>query len=155
MDHLAVQGEKQLSKKMKEHLQRFKTAQDRDYDTALAEIKDGRKQGHWMWYIFPQIAGLGMTELSRFYAIKDIKEAGDLLMDPELGLRLTTICKALLELETNDPHAVFGSPDDLKLKSSMTLFDAVPATFPVFSRVLDKFYHGERDERTLEILGIK
>jgi uncharacterized protein (DUF1810 family) len=140
---------------MKEHLQRFKTAQDRDYDTALAEIKGGRKQGHWMWYIFPQITGLGMTEMSRFYAIKDIAEAGDLLMDPELGLRLTMICKALLELETNDPHAVFGSPDDLKLKSSMTLFDAVPATFPVFSRVLDKFYRGERDERTLEILGIK
>lgn len=137
------------------NLQRFKDAQDRDYETALAEIKNGRKQGHWMWYIFPQVAGLGMSEMSRFYAIKDVAEAGELLMDQQLGLRLTTICKALLKLKTNDPHAIFGSPDYLKLKSSMTLFDAVPATFPVFSQVLDKFYHGERDERTLEILGIK
>ena len=136
-------------------LERFRYAQNRDYETALAEIKSGRKRGHWMWYIFPQVAGLGMTEVSRNYAINDIKEAGDFLMDQELGLRLTTICKALLELETNDPHSVFGSPDDLKLKSSMTLFDAVPATFPVFSLVLDKFYNGKRDERTLEILGIK
>jgi len=140
---------------MKGNLQRFRTAQDRDYETALAEIRSGRKRGHWMWYIFPQIAGLGMTEMSNFYAIKDIAEAGDFLMDQELGLRLTTICKALLDLETNEPHAIFGSPDDLKLKSSMTLFDAVPATFPVFSQVLDKFYNGERDQRTLEILGIK
>jgi uncharacterized protein (DUF1810 family) len=140
---------------MEVNLQRFKTAQERDYETALAEIKSGRKKGHWMWYIFPQIAGLGMTEMSRNYAINDIKEAGDFLMDRELGLRLTTICKALLELQTNDPHEIFGSPDDLKLKSSMTLFDAVPATFPVFSQVLDKFYNGKRDEKTLEILGIK
>lgn len=140
---------------MEEDLQRFKDAQDRDYAAALAEIKSGRKQGHWMWYIFPQIAGLGMTEISRFYAIKDIAEASGFLLDQELGLRLTTICKALLALEINDPHVVFGSPDDLKLKSSMTLFDAVPATFPVFSQVLDKFYQGERDERTLDILGIK
>jgi uncharacterized protein (DUF1810 family) len=136
-------------------LQRFRDAQDRDYEIAIREIKGSRKKGHWMWYIFPQVAGLGMTEVSRYYAIKDIAEAAELLMDQELGLRLTTICKALLELETNDPHAVFGSPDDLKLKSSMTLFDAVPATFPVFAQVLDKFYNGERDERTLEILGIK
>jgi uncharacterized protein (DUF1810 family) len=140
---------------MEVNLQRFKTAQDRDYENALAEIKSGRKHGHWMWYIFPQITGLGRTEISRFYAIKDIGEAAELLMDQELGLRLTTICKALLGLETNDPNAIFESPDDLKLKSSMTLFDAVPATFPVFSQVLEKFYHGERDQRTLEILGIK
>ena len=136
-------------------LQRFRDPQDRDYEIALREVKGSRKKGHWMWYIFPQIAGLGLSETSRYYAIKDIAEAGELLMDQELGLRLTTICKALLELETNDPHAVFGSPDDLKLRSSMTLFDAVPATFPVFAQVLDKFYNGERDERTLEILGIK
>jgi len=120
---------------MGQDLQRFRDAQDRDYEIALRELKGGRKKGHWMWYIFPQFAGLGMTEVSRYYAIKDIAEAGELLMDQELGLRLTTICKALLELETNDSHAVFGSPDDLKLRSSMTLFDAVPATFPVFAQV--------------------
>ena len=138
-----------------QNLERFRAAQERDYATALAEVKAGRKRSHWMWYIFPQIAGLGMTETSRRYAISDIKEAGEYLLDQELGLRLTTICKVLLELETNDPHVIFGSPDDLKLRSCMTLFDAVPATFPVFAQVLDKFYNGRRDERTLEILGIK
>lgn len=133
-------------------LERFKNAQENDYSVALNEIKSGRKRSHWMWYIFPQVAGLGMTETSRYYAIKDMREATDYLLDTELGLRLVTICRALLELETNDPHAIFGSPDDLKLKSSMTLFDAVPATFSVFSQVLDKFYRGERDQRTLELL---
>lgn len=133
-------------------LERFKKAQENDYSIALNEIKSGRKRSHWMWYIFPQVAGLGMTETSRHYAIKDMREATDYLLDTELGLRLVTICNALLKLETNDPYAIFGSPDDLKLKSSMTLFDAVPATFPVFSEVLDKFYAGERDLRTLELL---
>ncbi|HEY9003810.1 MAG TPA: DUF1810 domain-containing protein [Mucilaginibacter sp.] len=134
-------------------LERFKTAQENDYNIALSEIKSGHKRSHWMWYIFPQIAGLGMTRTSTYYAIKDIREATDYLLDTELGLRLVTICRALLELETNDPHVVFGSPDDLKLKSSMTLFDAVPVTFPVFGQVLDKFYGSERDSRTLELLS--
>jgi uncharacterized protein (DUF1810 family) len=134
-------------------LERFKKAQEQDYEAALNEIKNGRKQGHWMWYIFPQITGLGSTETSRHYAIKDIKEANDYLMDDELSIRLVNICKALLTLETNNATEVFGSPDDLKLKSSMTLFDAVPATFPVFGQVLDKFYNGQRDQKTLQILG--
>jgi len=134
-------------------LERFKKAQERDYEAALNEIKNGRKQGHWMWYIFPQIAGLGSSETSQHFAIKDIKEANDYLMDDELSIRLVNICKALLTLETNNANEVFGSPDDLKLKSSMTLFDAVPATFPVFGQVLDKFYNGQRDQKTLQILG--
>jgi uncharacterized protein (DUF1810 family) len=133
-------------------LERFREAQQRDFDTALKEIKNGRKRSHWMWYIFPQIAGLGTTETSRYYAIRDIEEATKYLLDEELGLRLADICKALLKLETNDAHAIFGSPDDLKLKSSMTLFDAVPATFPVFGQVLAKFYGGKRDEQTLKLL---
>jgi uncharacterized protein (DUF1810 family) len=133
-------------------LERFKRAQEQAYETALAEIRNGRKRSHWMWYIFPQIAGLGSTDISRYYAIRDIREATDYLVDETLGIRLINICKALLELETSDAHAVFGSPDDLKLRSSMTLFDAVPATFPVFGQVLDKFYGGERDQRTLDIL---
>jgi uncharacterized protein (DUF1810 family) len=136
-------------------LERFIEAQQRDYETALNEIKSGRKRGHWMWYIFPQIQGLGMTETSRYYAIADIQEAADYLLDDTLGIRLVNICKALLEFDGNDPHAIFGSPDDLKLRSSMTLFDAVAATFPVFGQVLDKYYHGERDQRTLEILKKK
>jgi uncharacterized protein (DUF1810 family) len=134
-------------------LERFKEAQQKDHDTALNEIKNGRKRGHWMWYIFPQIAGLGTTEMSHYYAIRDIREATDYLMDEQLGLRLTTICRALLELETDDPRQVFGSPDDLKLRSSMTLFEAVPATFPVFGQVLDRFYGGQRDELTLKLLA--
>jgi len=134
------------------NLKRFIDAQDRDYETALTEIKSGRKRSHWMWYIFPQIAGLGITETSKHYAIKDIAEATDYLMDQTLGVQIVNICQALLELDTDNAHAVFGSPDHLKLKSSMTLFDAVPVTFPVFGRVLDKFYRGERDQRTLDIL---
>lgn len=133
-------------------LERFKKAQEDTYDTALREIKSGRKTGHWMWYIFPQIAGLGMTETSRYYAIKDIKEASDFLMDQQLGFRLSQICEALLQLDNSDAQDILGRPDDLKLRSSMTLFDAVPATFPVFAQVLDKFYNGERDARTLQLL---
>lgn len=133
-------------------LERFKKAQEDTYDDALREIQSGRKTGHWMWYIFPQIAGLGMTETSRYYAIKDIQEASDFLMDQQLGFRLSQICEALLQLDNSDAQDILGRPDDLKLRSSMTLFDAVPATFPVFAQVLDKFYNGERDARTLQLL---
>lgn len=140
---------------MSSGLKRFIDAQRYDYDVALEEIKNGRKRSHWMWYIFPQIAGLGITEISRYYAIKNISEARDFLSDENLGIRLVIICQALLDLPTANPYAVFGSPDDLKLKSCMTLFDAVPATFPVFGRVLDKFYKGQRDERTLKLLQRK
>ncbi|MET3979658.1 uncharacterized protein (DUF1810 family) [Mucilaginibacter sp. UYP25] len=135
-------------------LSRFIDAQAKDYQIALSEIRSGKKRSHWMWYIFPQVAGLGMTETSRYYAIKDVKEATDYLEHPRLGIRLVEICNALLALHINDPNALFGSPDDLKLRSSMTLFDAVPATYPIFSRVLEKFYNGQRDPRTLQILGI-
>lgn len=133
-------------------LNRFKEAQARNYVTALEEIKAGQKRSHWMWYIFPQVAGLGKTDTSKHYAIQDIKEAEAFLLDPELGLKLVEICKALLLLDSDDAHNIFGSPDDLKLHSSMTLFDAVPATFPVFSQVLNKFFAGKKDARTLELL---
>jgi uncharacterized protein (DUF1810 family) len=135
-------------------LEKFKEAQERDYETALNEIKSWRKRDHWMWYIFPQIAGLGSTETSRHYALKDIKEASSYLMDYELGTRLSNICKALLTLETGNANEVFGSPDDLKLKSCMTLFDAVSDSLPIFGQVLDKFYGGQRDLKTQQILGI-
>ena len=134
-------------------LKRFHDAQARDYDTAVSEVRSGQKSSHWMWYIFPQIKGLGRTAISTQYAIKDISEATEYLMDEALSLRLVNICKALLQLETDDATAVFSKPDDVKLRSSMTLFDAVPATFPVFGQVLDKFFDGKRDERTLEILS--
>lgn len=133
-------------------LQRFKDAQRNDYEQALQEVKSGRKRTHWMWYIFPQIHGLGMTPISDYYSIRSLREAKDYLKDPVLGAGLVEISKALLELNTSDPHAVFGSPDDLKLRSCMTLFERADPQNPVFGDVLDKYYRGERDQRTLEIL---
>ncbi|MDB5008430.1 MAG: calpastatin [Mucilaginibacter sp.] len=134
-------------------LKRFIDAQETDYQVALSEIKNGRKRSHWMWYIFPQIQGLGFSETSRFYAIKDINDARKYLKHPVLGGRLIDICKALLQLEDNNATSIFGSPDDMKLKSSMTLFAALPETDPVFQSVLDKFFNGLKDSKTLEIMN--
>lgn len=106
-----------------------------------------------MWYIFPQIQGLGFSETSKFYAIKDTHEAEEFLRHPVLGSGLIELCNALLHLKTNDAHQVFGSPDDMKLKSSMTLFASLQNSPPVFQLVLDKFFHGTRDEKTLEIIA--
>lgn len=134
------------------NMERFIKAQKQDYKTALQEISNGRKVSHWMWYIFPQVAGLGYSETSRYYAIRDVKEAQEYLDHPVLGTRLLEICEALLSLETADPHAVFGSPDDMKLKSSMTLFAALPGSNPAFQAVLDKFFSGKKDEKTLQLM---
>jgi uncharacterized protein (DUF1810 family) len=136
----------------KNDLQRFIDAQANTYSVALSEIMNGRKRTHWMWYVFPQIQGLGMSETSRLYAIKDIHEAADFLNHPVLGSRLIRICKELLDLESDDAHPIFGSPDDLKLHSSMTLFSSVPSADPVFQKVLDKFFKGKKDQKTLAIL---
>jgi uncharacterized protein (DUF1810 family) len=137
---------------MMNDLTRFLTAQERDYPAALAEIKNGRKRSHWMWYIFPQIAGLGFSETSKFYAIKDQAEATIYLQHPVLGKRLVEISTALLELEDNHATRIFGSPDDMKLKSSMTLFGALPGTDPVFTQVLAKYFNGITDWQTLRLL---
>ena len=134
-------------------LSRFITAQERSYDTALREIKSGRKRTHWMWYIFPQIAGLGFSSTARFYAISSMQEARDYYAHPVLGKRLVEISEALLALDTNDAAAVMGYPDDLKLRSSMTLFLAASGD-TVFQKVLDKFYSGKPDSKTLSILGL-
>ena len=134
------------------NLQRFLDAQSSSYQNALAEIKNGRKRSHWMWFIFPQIQGLGLSETARFYAIADAQEAKEYLAHPVLSARLLEICQALLGLASADAHAIFGSPDDLKLKSSMTLFAAAGSS-PVFQQVLDKFYHGAPDDKTLRILA--
>jgi uncharacterized protein (DUF1810 family) len=133
-------------------LKRFIDAQESDYQIALSEIKNGRKQSHWMWYIFPQIQGLGFSETSRFYAIKDIDEAEEFLKHSVLGSRLVHICNELLKLKGNDANKIFGSPDDLKLKSSMTLFSSLPDTDPVFQLVLDKFFNGTKDDTTLQMI---
>jgi len=134
-------------------LQRFVDAQERDYETALNEIRNGRKRSHWMWYIFPQVAGLGFSETSKYYAISDWEEAGRYLRHPVLGSRLLEISRELLNLATDDATAVFGSPDDLKLRSCMTLFSAVPDAYPAFQAVLDKYFAGIPDSKTLKILS--
>ena len=133
-------------------LQRFKEAQKRDFDTALSEIQRGRKRSHWMWYIFPQIQGLGFSSTSVYYAIQNMAEAEDFLNDPYLGANLRTISEALLELDTDDPYQIFGSPDHLKLLSCMTLFEAAEGEGGVFTQVIEKYYDGRRDDKTLYIL---
>jgi uncharacterized protein (DUF1810 family) len=140
---------------MSNNLERFRKAQRDSYDTALHEIQNGRKRSHWMWYIFPQIAGLGYSPTAQYYAIRDLDEAVDFLNDKALGKNLIEISEALLLIESNDATEVMGYPDDMKLRSSMTLFELADPECKVFQKVLDKFYHGERDERTLEILGRK
>jgi uncharacterized protein (DUF1810 family) len=134
-------------------LGRFIKAQERSYYTALDEIRGGRKESHWMWYIFPQIEGLGSSPTAQYYAISSLEEAEDYLNDPVLGPRLEEISEALMKLSTSDPSAVFGWPDDMKLKSSMTLFSLVAPKGSVFERVLDKYYDGDRDDLTLSIVG--
>ena len=134
------------------NLKRFLDAQESDYAIALAEIEGGRKLTHWMWYIFPQVAGLGFSSTSKFYAIKDRNEAQEFLQHPVLGKRLVEISNVLLGIEGKTAHQIFGSPDDVKLKSSMTLFGTLDDANPVFQKVLDKYFGGAKDERTLEKL---
>ena len=134
------------------NLERFISAQEKSYPIALSEIKKGKKQSHWMWYIFPQIYGLGFSETSKFYSIKDIDEAKEFLLHPVLGNRLVGLCNELLKLEPDNATSIFGSPDDLKLKSSMTLFSSLKIN-PVFQKVLDKFFNGAKDSKTLELIG--
>ena len=133
-------------------LNRFIEAQQTQYPIALAEIKQGKKRSHWMWYIFPQIEGLGFSETSKFYALKDMEEAEAFLKHPVLGSRLIGICNELLRQGEKNATIIFGSPDDLKLKSSMTLFSLIPNADPVFQLVLNKYFNGEQDKKTISIL---
>lgn len=139
-------------------LERFVKAQQYDYDTALREIRSGRKRSHWMWYIFPQLRGLGYSSTSQYYGIRDLDEAKNYLQHPVLGPRLVEISEALLTLDTDDASAVMGYPDNLKLHSCMTLFElaafelAAPELH-VFSRVQEKYFAGHADRRTREMLG--
>ena len=135
------------------NLERFVKAQQTDFQTALSEIKNGQKRSHWMWYIFPQIKGLGFSSTSVFYSLENIREAEEFINHPILGDRLLLICNELLKLKGNDAYQIFGSPDDLKLKSSMTLFSSLPKADLVFQLVLDKFYTGTKDSKTLKIIG--
>jgi uncharacterized protein (DUF1810 family) len=138
---------------MDNSLKRFTDAQEKSYVTAFTEIQQGRKKTHWMWFIFPQIAGLGFSETSRYYAIKNLQEAELFLKHPVLGSRLINISRELLNLKTNDARQVFGRPDDLKLHSSITLFSLLREADPVFELVLEKFFNGRKDIKTLDIVS--
>lgn len=132
-------------------LQRFHKAQIFDYPVALGEIKNGRKESHWMWYIFPQLKELGYSSTAKYYGLtKD--EAKAYLKDEILKSRLIEISQVLLELKSNDATEIFGYPDDLKLKSSMTLFSEIAPEIEVFNKVLEKFFSGKKDDKTLELL---
>lgn len=134
-------------------LARFVDAQAGDYAQALAEIRNGRKRAHWMWYIFPQIDGLGFSSMSRRYSIKSADEARAYLNHPILGPRLVETAEAALSVEDRSAYEVFGSPDDMKLKSCATLFSSVSAPDSVFARLLNKYFKGERDGKTLQLLA--
>ena len=132
-------------------LSRFHKAQKGSYETALAEIRAGRKRSHWIWFIFPQIQGLGYSSTAQYYAIEDLGEAKAYLADPVLRERLLEISNALLALDSCDPTDVMGYPDDLKLRSSMTLFSLADPECTVFRDVLEKFYDGREDPRTIAL----
>ena len=134
-------------------LNRFLQAQDADYDRALAEIRSGRKRTHWMWYVFPQFDGLGFSATSKRYSIKILAEAEAYLSHPVLGCRLTACVEAALGVEGRSALEIFGTPDDMKLKSCATLFAFASPAGSVFERLLEKYFEGERDEGTLRLLG--
>lgn len=135
------------------NLKRFLDAQSNTYERALTEIKNGRKRSHWMWYIFPQYKGLGRSSTSMEYAIKSQEEANIYLNHPILGARLIEITKAFLSIENKTAYEVLGGPDDLKIKSSMTLFDAIQNENDLFDSVLEKYFEGNRCRRTIS--GLK
>lgn len=137
---------------MKDNINRFIKAQAGAYETALVEIKNGRKKSHWIWYIFPQLADLGHSETAKYYGIKDMAEAKAYLANETLRQRLVEISSALLSLPTNDALGVMGSPDHLKLRSSMTLFAMADPECEVFRKVLDKYYEGRVDDKTVALL---
>jgi len=137
------------------HLDRFLPAQQPVWDQVLSELRAGRKRSHWMWFIFPQIRGLGHSDMARHYAIQSRAEAEAYLAHPVLGARLRQACQVLLDLGPDAPsvHTIFGSPDDLKLHSSMTLFAEVAEPGSCFEAVLQQYFEGAKDARPLELLG--
>jgi uncharacterized protein (DUF1810 family) len=138
---------------MEKDLNRFLEAQENSYEQALAEIKSGKKTGHWIWYIFPQYKGLGYSYNSKYYAIQNPEEAANYLAHPVLGNRLKQITHELLLLGETNANKILGSPDDQKLRSSMTLFAAVDTSEEkFFNKVLDRFFNGQADNRTLELI---
>lgn len=129
-------------------MQRFIMAQSSTYKNALEEIKNGKKKTHWMWYIFPQLRGLGLSDMAYTYGIIDSDEAKTYLKHPVLGARLIEMTTELLKLDESDPEVIFGTVDAMKLRSSMTLFACISEEYSVFHKVLDKFFDGSMDETT-------
>ncbi len=136
-------------------LARFVQAQERDYEQAMSEIRSGRKRSHWMWYIFPQFDGLGFSTTSRRYAIKSVAEAEAYLRHPVLGPRLLESARAVVGVEERSALEVFGSPDDMKLRSCATLFASVSPAGSVFEQLLDRHFGGQPDDKTLRLMGQK
>lgn len=137
------------------NLARFVEAQQGTFEQACVELRRGRKTGHWMWFIFPQIAGLGFSEMSQRYAIGSVEEAQAYLGHSVLGPRLREVCGIVSAIEGRTVYQVFGSPDDMKLRSSMTLFAHATEENGEFVEVIRKYFGGEWDERTLELMGAR
>ena len=137
------------------NLQRFVTAQTEDYQSALRELQRGQKESHWIWYIFPQVAGLGYSPAAQEYAIRSREEAAAYLAHAVLGTRLQQCCEALLKHQRKRIQDIMGFPDDLKLRSSMTLFARLSSQGSIFHKVLDAFYSGHMDDRTIAFLDAK
>ncbi len=133
-------------------LNRFVQAQEESFERALAEIRDGDKRTHWMWYIFPQYKGLAFSSMSQHFAIKSVEEARAYLAHPILGPRFIECADAVMNVEDHTAEEIFGSPDDLKLRSCATLFKFVSPPTSVFERLLEKYFLGEPDDQTLELL---
>lgn len=135
------------------NLNRFETAQEPTYDRALQELQSGQKRTHWMWFVFPQIDGLGKSSKAIFYSIKSEDEARAYLGHPILGARLMECAETLLATDGRTAAQIFGFPDDVKLRSSMTLFAYVYSERSLFHHVLDKYFNSRKDDATLELLG--
>jgi uncharacterized protein (DUF1810 family) len=136
-------------------LSRFVRAQEDDYEQALSEICSGRKRSHWMWYIFPQFDGLAFSSTSRHFAIKSLDEARAYLDHPLLGPRLIECAEAVLDVKNRSATEIFGSPDDMKLRSCATLFANISPPSSVFERLLEKYYQSEPDGKTLQLLAVR
>lgn len=143
-----------MEKKSQYNLNRFIQIQQINFSRALSEIKSGRKQSHWMWYIFPQLKALGRSSTSLYYGISGLDEAKAYMSEPYLRNNLITISRALLSLDESDPRMIMGIPDDIKLRSCMTLFEMAAPDVSEFKLVLEKFYSGSRDNLTIRLLRL-
>lgn len=138
---------------MEANLDRFIKAHEENYSEAIAEIRSGKKRSHWMWYVFPQLKGLGSSETANYYGLRNIDEATEFLHHPILGENLVRICKALEGINGKSAYAIFGTPDDLKLHSSLTLFSLVKETNPIFQQLINTYFDGKPDQLTLKLLA--